>query len=105
MGITTYVRNDNSDEVYQVDSANTVNNAKRLNGLLERNRADLEQNNWLGVWYNPEDINTSYGITGSLSSANIRNLLASNIPRIVPGARKKEIRKNILAENAILFAL
>ena len=31
-GIPTYVRNDNSDAVYQVDSANTVTHERRLNG-------------------------------------------------------------------------
>ena len=35
--IPTYVRNDNSDAVYRVDSVNTATGEKRLNGLLERN--------------------------------------------------------------------
>ena len=36
--IPTYMRNDNSGAVYQVDSVNTVDNEKRTNGLLESNR-------------------------------------------------------------------
>ena len=36
-GIPTYVRSDNTDALYQVDSANTATNEKRLNGLLESN--------------------------------------------------------------------
>ena len=32
--IPTYVRNDNSDAVYQVDSINTAGNEKRVNGFL-----------------------------------------------------------------------
>ena len=34
--IPTYVRNDNSDAAYQVDSVNTVANVKRLDVFLER---------------------------------------------------------------------
>ena len=33
VGIPTYVRSDNSDAAYQVDSVNTVTNEKRLMGL------------------------------------------------------------------------
>ena len=36
--IPTYVRSDNADAVYRVDSANTATDEKRLNGLLESNR-------------------------------------------------------------------
>ena len=36
--IPTYVRNDNSDAVYQVDSVNTATNEKRPDGFLEINR-------------------------------------------------------------------
>ena len=38
--IPTYVRNGNSAVVYQVDSANTVTNGKRLNNFLGSNRGD-----------------------------------------------------------------
>ena len=34
--ISTYVRNDNSDAAYQVDSVNTATDEKRLNAVLER---------------------------------------------------------------------
>ena len=49
--IPTYVRNDNSDASYLVDSANTVTNEKRLNAFLWSNREDLGKNNWLVSWY------------------------------------------------------
>ena len=53
VGIPTYVRNDNSTAVYQVDSSNTVTNANRLNGFLESNREELERTNWLSIGYIP----------------------------------------------------
>ena len=52
-GIPTYVRNDNSTAVYQVDSANAVTNEKRLNSFLESNRGELERDNWLSIGYIP----------------------------------------------------
>ena len=91
--IPTYVRNDNSDAVYQVDPVNTVTNEKRLNGFLASNREELEQNNWLGVGYILGNINTPDGLTESLSSVNPRNLLAGNITRIVTEGGKREIRR------------
>ena len=51
--IPTYVRNDNSTAAYQVDSANTVTNAKHLNGLPESNRGIREKQLaecWLYSW-------------------------------------------------------
>ena len=57
--IPTYVRNDNSYASYRVDSSNTVANEKRLNGVLERVTVELDQHEWLSVWYIPGDINTS----------------------------------------------
>ena len=36
--IPTYVRNGNSDSLYQVDSVNTATSEKRLNGFLDSNR-------------------------------------------------------------------
>ena len=52
-GIPTYVRSDNSTVVYQVDSANIATDGKRLNGFLESNRDELEQNNWMIIGYVP----------------------------------------------------
>ena len=51
VGIPTYVRNANSTAAYHVDSANTVTNAKRLNGFLESNREELERGNWVSIGY------------------------------------------------------
>ena len=51
VAIPTYVRNDNSTAAYHVDSPNTVTDEKRLNGLLESNREELERNNWMSVGY------------------------------------------------------
>ena len=72
-GIHPYVRNDNSDAVYQVDSVNTVPTEKRINGLLYGNREELGQNNWLVFVYIDGDINTPDGMAERLSSANLRN--------------------------------
>ena len=51
VAIPTYVRNDNSTVAYQVDSVSTVTNGKRLNGLVESNREELERNNWMSIGY------------------------------------------------------
>ena len=100
----TYVRNDNSDAAYKVDSVNTATSEKRINGLLESNKAELEQNSWLIVGYIPGDINATGGLTESLSSANLRILLPKDIFRISAGRRRKlEGRYN--RRNSILFAL
>ena len=40
VGIPTYARDNNSTLAYQVDSANTVTNAKRFNEFLDSNRGD-----------------------------------------------------------------
>ena len=42
VGIPTYLR-DNSDVLFQVDSANTVTNGKRMNNFSESNREELEK--------------------------------------------------------------
>ena len=93
--IPTYVRNDNSTAVYQVDSADTVTNAKRLNGFLQINRGGLERNKWLSVGYIPGGLNTSDGITKSMSSANSRRLLNGNSSRIGTEIQEAEIRTKI----------
>ena len=49
VGIPTYVRNDNSAAVYQLDSANIVTNAKRINNFSESNRGGLENTDWLSI--------------------------------------------------------
>ena len=43
--IPTYVRNDNADAAYQVDSSNSVTSEKRLIGLIERNRGNRKRTN------------------------------------------------------------
>ena len=98
--INTYVRNDNSDAVYHMESMNTVTNEKRLNGFLESNREELLLNPWLGVGYIPGDLNTSDGMTKSMSSVNLRSLIAENIFQIVTEQMKNQIRKkNYLPQN------
>ena len=66
-----------------------------MSGFLESNREELEQNDWLIVGYIPVDMNTSVGITRAMSSANIRNLLTRNNPRIVAECKKKEIMRRM----------
>ena len=41
--VPTYVRNDNPDAAYQVDSGNTATGEKQLNGFLESNRGAREE--------------------------------------------------------------
>ena len=97
--IPPYARNDNSDASYHVDSAHTVTNEKRLNGLLgsngllESNIEEAEQNNWLVVGYIPGGINTSDGLSKSLSSVDTANLLACDISRISAEQKKKGISR------------
>ena len=50
---------------------------------------ELEQNEWLGVGDIPGDINTSDGLAKSLSSVNLRNLLAGDLFRIFTEAGKR----------------
>ena len=75
-GIPTYVRNCNSDAMYQADPANAATIEKRLNGLLESNRVELEQNEWSGVGYIHGGINAPGGFAEVLSSANLRNSIS-----------------------------
>ena len=88
--VQTYVRNDNSDETYQVYSVNTATNGKRLNGLIESKREEIEKNSWLVVGDIPVDINTSDGLAKSLSSANLIDLLSGNTFRIATEEGEKE---------------
>ena len=53
LGIPTYVRNDNADAAYQVDSANTVTNEKRIGVFLDRNMEEIEKNKWSSAGYIP----------------------------------------------------
>ena len=80
-----------------MDSTNTVANEKRLNGFLESNREELLLNPWLGVGYIPGDLNTSDGMTKSMTSVNLRNLLAGNTFQIVTEEMKDKIRKKLPA--------
>ena len=90
--IRTYVRNDYSDDSYRVDSANTMTSEKRTNVFLESNRAELEKNQWLSDGYSHVDINTSDGLSKSLSSANHGIFLDDNTFRIVTGESRKSGR-------------
>ena len=78
--IPTYARSDNSDALYQVDAVNTMTNEKRVTGFLESNGEEVDRNSRLGVRYIPGDINTSDGITKSLSSPKLKNLLTKIRP-------------------------
>ena len=80
-----------------MDSTNTVANEKRLNGFLESNRGELLLNPWLGVGYIPGDLNTSDGMTKSMASVNLRNLLAGNTFQIVTEEMEDKIRKKLPA--------
>ena len=46
----------------------------RLNGFLESNREELERDNWLSIGYIPGGLDTSGGLTKSMSIANLRRL-------------------------------
>ena len=99
--INTYARNYNSGAVYHMDSMNTVANEKRLNGLLESNREELLLNPWLGVGYIPGELNTSDSMTKSMSSANLRSLLAENTFQIATEQMKNQIRKKLPAAKTL----
>ena len=93
MAIPTYVRSDNSDAARQVDSANTVTNGKRINGIPESNREEPGgQMVECGVYHG--GINTPFGLAKSLSIVNLGNLIDGNMFLIATEARKKEIRRN-----------
>ena len=68
--IPTYVGNDNSASVYQVDSVNTVTNKKRLNNFLGGNREELENTERLSIGYIPGGMNTSDGLIKSMTGLN-----------------------------------
>ena len=89
--IPTYVRNDNSTAVYQVDSPNTVTNGERLNGFCESNREELERTKWLSVGYIPGGLNTSDGLTKDMYSANLGSLLNGNSFRIVTEIQRRRL--------------
>ena len=94
VAIPTYVRNDNSTASYQVDAVSTVTNEKRLGGSPGSNRCELDKNSWSSVGYIPGDMNTSDGLTKTISSSNSRSLLTENSCRIVTEVKKAEIRKS-----------
>ena len=97
--INTYVRNDNSDAVYHMESMNTVTNEKRLNGFLESNRGELLLNPWLGVGYIPGGLNASDSMAKSMSSVNLRSSIAGNTFQIVTEQVKTKLRKSYLQQN------
>ena len=78
---------------------NTVTNEKRLNGFLESNREELLLNPWLGVGYIPGGLNTSDSMTKSMSSVNLRSLLAENTFQIVTEQMKTKLGKSYLQQN------
>ena len=53
VGIATYVRNDNADDVYQVESVNAFANARRLNSSLESIWGELYVGKWLSIGFWP----------------------------------------------------
>ena len=54
-------------------------------------------NPWLGVGYIPGGLNTSDGMTESMSSVNLRSLLAENTFQIVTDQKETQIRKKLHA--------
>ena len=50
--IPTYVRNDNSDAAYRVDSVNSATGEKRINGLIGRNR-EARKERMVGLYVYP----------------------------------------------------
>ena len=103
--IPTYVGNDNFAVVYQVDSANTVTNEKRLRNFSESNRAELEKNDWLSIGYIPERINTSDGLTRSMAGAKLKRLLNENISQIVTETQKGKLERGYPRQNITLCIL
>ena len=71
-GIPSYVRNDNADAACQLDSANTVDNEKRINSFVESNRGSRKQQMVDRAVY-PGGINTPDGLTKRLYNVNLGN--------------------------------
>ena len=90
---------------YQIDSVNTVTNEKRLNGFLERNRAELERNDWLVVGYIPGNLNTPDGLTKAISSASLRSLINGNTLRSLLKFKRLKLGNDYPHQNTILFIL
>ena len=68
-----------------------------MNGFLESNRGKLLFNPWLGVGYIRGELNTSDGMKKSMTSVNLRNLLAGNTFQIVTEEMKDKIMKKLPA--------
>ena len=56
-------------------------------------------NPWLSVGYIPGDLDTSDGMTKSMASINLRNLLAGNTFQIVTEEMKDKIRRKLPSAN------
>ena len=56
-------------------------------------------NPWLGVGYIPDGLNTSDGMAKSMSSVNLRSLLAENTFQIVTEQMKTKLGKSYLQQN------
>ena len=89
MEIPTYVRNDNSTVLHQVDSPSTVTDEKRLNDFPGSNREELGRNNWLSIGYIPWRLNTSDGLTKSIPIVALKRLINGNISQIVTESQKR----------------
>ena len=72
----SYVRGDNSDAAYQMDSMNTVTREVMLNGFLEGNRGGGGINESIvRVGFIPGELNTPDGMTKSMTCVNLGSLL------------------------------
>ena len=72
-----------------------------MNGFLESNREELLLNPWLGVGYIPGELNTSDSMAKSMSSVNLRSLLAENTFQIVTEQMKNQIRGKITCSKTL----
>ena len=67
---------------------------KRLNGFLESNREELENNSWLSLGHLPKRLNISGNLTKDTSHHILRMLLSENISQVnleSPKEREKDL--------------
>ena len=68
-----------------------------MNGFLESNREELENNDWLSLGYIPIGLNTAGGLTKDTSRSISRRLLNENICQVEIDS-KKEKQKDLNIE-------
>ena len=91
--IETRVRSDNSSVVENAQPTNTVTKNRRLNGLLESNREELETDRFLGLSHIAGPLNISGEMAKSTPQTQLILLLFRNICHTVSGKANDAIMR------------